>query len=524
MDRQNAAETEVLIVGAGPTGLVLALFLTKLGVRVRIIDKTDGPGTTTRAVVMHARNLEFYQQVGIADKCIEGGLNFAAVNMWVDGRHAAHVKFDDLGEPLSKFSFVLMFPQDAQEKMLGEELAQLGVNVERRTDLISFECPDGGVSARLRNSDGSESVCKAAFIAGCDGGRSTVREELGIGFPGGDYSDVFYVADVEATGPAMNGEVNVAFDDADFLIVFPLKEAGVGRLVGVVTGGAGKQRDEVKWEDVSTRVMEHLKLEVRKVRWFSTYHVHHRVASAFRSGPAFLLGDAAHIHSPVGGQGMNTGIGDAVNLAWKIAGVLQRRIDPAVLDTYETERIAFAETLVETTDRVFEFVTKRGPIAKHVRLDVVPTVFPRLFAMRPIRRAFFRMLSQLAIQYPDSWLSAGHAGHVRGGDRLPWIEWIGEDGTRHDNYQFFTSLDWQLHWYGELPPAVHDSCETLGLTVYEFPWRPQFKDAGLLRNAMYLMRPDEHIALAHPTADVAVLEQYLTKIGYAPRPVAAATA
>jgi 2-polyprenyl-6-methoxyphenol hydroxylase-like FAD-dependent oxidoreductase len=520
MDRP--ADTEVLIVGAGPTGLVLALFLTKLGVRVRIIDTTDGPGTTTRAVVMHARNLEFYQQVGIAQKCIDGGLNFAAVNMWVDGRHAAHVKFDDLGEPLSRFSFVLMFPQDAQEKMLGEELARLGVNVERRTGLISFERPDGGVSARLKLPDGTESVCKADFIAGCDGGRSTVREELGLGFPGGDYSDVFYVADVEATGPAMNGEVNVAFDDADFLIVFPMKEPGVGRLVGVVTGAADKPRDEVKWEDVSTRVMEHLKLEVTKVRWFSTYHVHHRVASAFRSGPAFLLGDAAHIHSPVGGQGMNTGIGDAVNLAWKIAGVLQHRIDPPVLDTYETERIAFAETLVATTDRVFEFVTKRGPIAKHVRLDVAPTIMSRVFSMRPIRRAFFRMLSQLAIEYHDSWLSTGHAGRVRGGDRLPWVEWIGDDGNRHDNYQFFTSLDWQLHWYGELPPAVHDSCETLGLTVYEFPWRPQFKEAGLLRNAMYLMRPDEHIALAHPTADIAVLEQYLTKIGFAPRPVAAA--
>jgi 2-polyprenyl-6-methoxyphenol hydroxylase-like FAD-dependent oxidoreductase len=509
------AETEVLIVGAGPTGLVLALFLTKLGVRVRIIDKTDGPGTTTRAVVMHARNLEFYQQVGIADRCVRDGLKFAAVNMWVDGRHAARAMFDSLGEPFSKFSFALIYPQDKQEEMLVEELARLGVNVERRTELLSFERPAGGVSARLRLADGSEGVCDAEFIAGCDGGRSTVREQIGLGFPGGDYSDVFYVADVEATGPAMNGEVNVAFDDADFLIVFPMTEKGVGRLVGVVTGDTTKPRDQMRWEDVSTRVIEHLKLEITKVRWFSTYHVHHRVASAFRSGPAFLLGDAAHIHSPVGGQGMNTGIGDAVNLAWKIAGVLRRRIDPVVLDTYETERIAFAQTLVATTDRVFEFVTRRGPIAKHVRLDIAPSVFPRLFAMRPIRRAFFRMLSQLAIKYPDSWLSAGHAGHVRGGERLPWVQWTGDDGSTRDNYQFFTSLDWQLHWYGEVPPAVRDSCESLGLPVNAFAWRPEMKAAGLLQNAMYLIRPDEHIALAHPSEDIAVLELYLARIGFA---------
>jgi 2-polyprenyl-6-methoxyphenol hydroxylase-like FAD-dependent oxidoreductase len=220
----STTDTEVLIVGAGPTGLVLALFLTKLGVRVRIIDKTDGPGTTTRALVMHARNLEFYRQVDIANQCVEGGTKFAAVNMWVNGARVGRAALDDLGERFSRFSFILIFPQHAQEKLLVEELAQLGVNVERRTELVSFDRLAGGIRATIKSPAGATDTCRAAYIAGCDGGRSKVREQLGVGFPGGDYSDIFYVADIEGTGPALNGEVNVAFDDADFLIVFPIKE------------------------------------------------------------------------------------------------------------------------------------------------------------------------------------------------------------------------------------------------------------------------------------------------------------
>ena len=209
----------------------------------------------------------------------------------------------------------------------------------------------------MKRPDGTIEACESAYIAGCDGARSYVREALQIGFPGGAYTHLFYIADVQASGPTMNGELHLALDTSDFLFAFPLKGEGRARLVGTVGEQAEHQHDDLSWDDVSKRVIERMRIEVERVNWFSTYRVYHRVADHFSKGRAFLLGDAAHIHSPVGGQGMNTGIGDAVNLAWKLAAVLQGHADASILDSYEPERIAFARRLVATTDRAFTGVT-----------------------------------------------------------------------------------------------------------------------------------------------------------------------
>ena len=185
---------------------------------------------------------------------------------------------------------------------------------------------------------------------------------------------------------------------------------------------AEHQHENLSWNDVSKRVIEWMRIDVERVNWFSTYRVHHRVADHFRKGRAFLLGDAAHIHSPVGGQGMNTGIGDAVNLAWKLAAVLHGRADASLLDSYEPERIAFARRLVATTDRAFTGVTSPGAIARRVRLHIVPLLIPLLFKFATVRRFMFRTISQTAVNYRGSSLSEGRAGAVHGGDRLPWVK------------------------------------------------------------------------------------------------------
>src|SRR5215831_19681051 len=306
----------VLIVGAGPTGLVLALWLTRFGVRVRIIDKTAEPGTTSRAVAVQARTLELYRQVGLSGAVVEAGVKVVAANLWVGGARAARLPLGRLGEELSPFPYALTYPQDAHERLLIERLDALGVKVERRTELVRFDQHPEQVRAVLRRADGSEEVCEAAYLAGCDGAHSTVREALATGFPGGTYSGLFYVADVDAAGPAADGDIHVDLEEADFLAVFPLKGPGRLRLVGPVRWEPDREHRELTFDDVGKRAVGNLKLAIAKLNWFSTYRVHHRVAARFRVGRAFLLGDAAHVHSPVGGQGMNTGIGDAVNLAW----------------------------------------------------------------------------------------------------------------------------------------------------------------------------------------------------------------
>ena len=316
-----------------------------------------GAGTTSRALAVQARTLELYRQLDLADAVVAQGHKVGAVNLWVKGEPAARLPFETIGSNLTPYSFLQIFPQDRHERLLIDRLQALGVAVERRTELVGFTDAGDRILACLRGSDGHEESCEAQYIAGCDGARSIVRETIGTGFPGGTYRQIFYVADVEGAGPAVNGELHVDLDEADFLAVFPLAGQGRARLIGTVRDKRADHADTLAFADVSDRAINHLKVRIAKVNWFSTYHVHHRVTEHFRKGRAFLLGDAAHIHSPAGGQGMNTGIGDAINLSWKLATVLAARAPDSLLDSYEAERIGFARRLVATTDRVFSFVT-----------------------------------------------------------------------------------------------------------------------------------------------------------------------
>ena len=496
-------ETDVLIVGAGPTGLVLALWLTKLGVKVRIIDKTAEPGTTSRALAVQARTLELYRQLDLTAAVLEKGHRVPAVNLWVKGEAAARLSFESVGSGLTPYPFLHIFPQDQHERLLIERLEALGVAVERRTELTGFTNEENGITARLRGPDGQEHDCKASYIAGCDGARSIVRDIIGTGFPGGTYRQIFYVADVEAAGPALNGELHVDLDEADFLGVFPLAGQGRARLIGTVRDERADRADTLTFQDISDRAINHLKVQVRKVNWFSTYHVHHRVTQHFRKRHAFLLGDAAHIHSPAGGQGMNTGIGDAINLAWKLAAVVAGRAPDALLDSYEAERIGFARRLVATTDRAFSFVTAEGRVADILRTRVAPVVIPRVVAFKPVREFMFRTISQITLNYRGGPLSRGTAGHVHGGDRLPWAP---VDGA--DNFAPLATMDWQIHVHGSVSTELAAWCSARDVPLHVFGWQSEHEKAGLARDALYLLRPDSYVALADGSGAASALDRY----------------
>jgi 2-polyprenyl-6-methoxyphenol hydroxylase-like FAD-dependent oxidoreductase len=499
----------VLIAGAGPTGMVLALWLTRLGVPVRLIDGAPGPGTTSRALAVQARTLELYAQIGLADEVVKRGCRVEAANLWVRGERRATAVFGKLGAGVSPFPYVFVYPQDAHERLLVERLADLGVQVERRCELLGFEESAGRVRARLKLADGATETFETSYVAGCDGAHSTVRNTLGIGFGGGTYQHLFYVADVQAAGAVLDGGLHIAFDERDFLIVFPLSGPGNARLVGTLRDDSGEAREQLSWNDVGTRVMQWLPIQVSRVNWFSTYRVHHRVAEQFRKRRAFLLGDAAHIHSPVGGQGMNTGIGDAVNLAWKLAAVLNGRAPESILDSYEPERIAFARRLVKTTDRAFTAVTSTTHMARWLKLDVFPRVLPLLFKTPSTRRLMFRTVSQVSVNYRGSALSAGQAGATHGGDRLPWVEL----GSGADNFAPLRSLEWQAHVYGEVPAGVGAACAARGLPLHVFPWDAGMGARGLAPHALYLVRPDGYVGLAAARDAAAALTAYLDARG-----------
>ena len=488
MSQAEARAAEVLIAGAGPTGLVLALWLTGLGVAVRIIDSASEPGTTSRALAVQARTLELYEQMDLAQELVRRGHKVPAVNLWARGERATRLDFSNLGEHLTRYAFALVFPQDEHERLLIERLAARGVQVERSSELTGFSDDGGRILARLRTPEGERS-CEASYLAGCDGARSRVRTCIGAGFPGGTYRQVFYVADIEGSGPPVDGELHVDLDEADFLAVFPLAASVRVRLVGAVRDERAEHPEQLEFADVSDRAIRHMHLQVERVNWFSTYHVHHRVASSFAHGRAFIVGDAAHIHSPVGGQGMNTGIGDAINLAWKLAAVLHAGADPGLLASYEVERIAFARRLVASTDRVFGFVSADGPIAELVRTRFAPAVLARATAIQRVREFMFRSVSQIMVNYRDMPLAQGVAGQVHGGDRLPWVEGA-------DNYGPLREMCWQVHVYGEAGEPLRAACAAQALPLHVFPWTPAHHGAGLARDACYLLRPDGYVALA----------------------------
>ncbi len=495
--------SDVLIVGAGPSGLVLALWLNKLGVNVRIIDKAHGPGTTSRALLVHARTLELYGQLELAEAVVAGGYQADVMNLWAGGQRRARVEIGAIGKGITPFPWLEVFPQDEHERLLVDRLAAVGIAIERNTELLDFTDLGTHVCARFRNAQGNEETCEALFIAGCDGARSVVRQRILGDFPGGTYQQIFYVADIRGSGPVMNGEVHIDIDEADFLLVFGMERGQRVRLVGVVSGERAEHAETLTFDDVSKKVIRNLQLQIGKVDWFSTYHVHHRVATHFRKGRAFLVGDAGHLHSPVGGQGMNTGIGDAINLAWKLAAVVQGKAGERLLDSYEAERRPFALRLVNTTDRMFTLATSPGRFAKFVRTRLVPRAMPLIVRLSAVQRLMFRTVSQTMISYRNGPLGSGKAGRVHGGDRLPWAPAGGRD-----NFASLNTMHWQVHVYGRATPEVTQWCISHDVPLQVFDWSPEHEQAGLAPDALYLIRPDSYVALADPSGSASELERF----------------
>ena len=506
-------DTQVIVAGAGPTGLTLALWLRTLGVDCLVVDKAPGPGTTSRALAVQARTLEFHRQVGIVDEVLAAGIRIEKLSIRTPRRVAASLRLADFGEGLSKYSFAFALPQDVHERILTGCLERMGQKVEWKCELLGFEETPEGVSARLRK-DGQEYSVRSAYLAGCDGARSVVRHGLGLAFPGGTYEQSFYVADVQGDGEVTRNGLDICFGSYGFGIIMPVRQTGSLRLIGIVPE-VYEGDDHIDFEDIRHEVERDTGVTVKSVNWFSTYRVHHRVADRFRVGRVFIAGDAGHIHSPAGGQGMNTGIGDAVNLAWKLAAVIQGRAAAELLDSYEAERIAFARLLVSSTDQAFKIVAGRSALAGLWRRHVMPRIAGLITRFRFGRHAFFGLISQTRIDYRKSAVSVGAAGSVQAGDRLPYVS-----DAASDNFEPLASIDWQVHVYGTIEENFRASVSGAGIPIIAFPWTASAAEAGLVMNAAYLVRPDGHLAWVGERQDGEAFRKYVERFAIRARPAA----
>ncbi|CEJ56991.1 hypothetical protein PMG11_05701 [Penicillium brasilianum] len=501
-------ETDVLIAGAGPTGLVLALWLHTQGVRIRILDQAAGPAPNSRALAVHARILELYRQLDLADELINRGYQLPATNVWVNGSHRAHINLREFGTELTPYPYLLTFPQDEHERLLEKRLNSLGIFVERKTTLQKFVDNGSSITATLACANEDESTCEAAYIVGCDGAHSVVRHGIGANYEGGTYVPLFYIADIvaeEQDSPLFNGEAHLNFVDETFNLILPYVEERHVRLIGTTIPkstenqqtNTSESQPEVTFEDVLPEIKKTTNIDIQKVNWFSTYRSHHRVAEKYRSNRAFLVGDAAHIHSPVGGQGMNTGIMDAINLAWKLATVIKQpsmtlEAKDALLDTYESERRSFALDVVGATDHGFTILTSSGFIPHLLRAWVIPYLIPLVTRFQATRTEIFRRGSQLVCCYRGSSMLNEHtqgSEAVQPGDRLPWVK-----TERGDNYSNLRDICWQVHLYGESRVSLKEWCETKHVQLTEVEWDEKHGKAGFKKGAAYLLRPDQYIA------------------------------
>jgi len=523
---------DVLVVGAGPTGLALAAELAAFGVRARLIDRGLDRVHESRALAIQPRTLEVLAGFGVTDELIASGNRAVQLRMHVAGR-VLTVPMFDLGLDDTAYPFLLFLSQAETERVLGEYLAAAGVPVERGVELAGLSHAADAATATLRHRDGREEVVPARYVAGCDGGHSSVRRLAGIRFEGSSYPQTFVLADTEADG-IEPGAAHVFVCQTGMLFFFPLITPATWRLLAMRPPADRTPPDTpVVLDEVQALASTYTGGTVRlhDPVWMTNFRLHHRAAAHYRAGRVFLAGDAAHVHSPAGAQGMNTGIQDAVNLGWKLAQILRGVTDPALLDTYESERAPIGRMVLRFTDRAFTIATSTQPIVRLARTRLPPIVIPLALKARTARAYAFRAASELDIRYRHSRLSLDGPNPPRkgpkAGDRLPDAS-IVHHGQPSRLHRALAAAGWHLLLCG--PPdawpaqamtqlqerhpglvAVHH------LTMQNTPGALHDPDGQALRRlgltarhtAQYLVRPDGHVGYRAGGTDATQLARYL---------------
>jgi len=427
----------VLIVGAGPTGLALAALLRSFGIRARIIDRALDRAHESRALGVQARTLELLQTIGLGDALVARGNPSARLMVHVGGRVVGETELGSFGGSDTKYPFVLFVSQAETERLLGDHLATEGVAIERGVELVSFAPNVDGVECVLRHGDGRTEALRARYLVGCDGAHSTVRKGAGIAFEGDAYLQDFLLGDVEAdASPGLSFVPNTlhpCVGRRGIAIFFPLGKPTTWRVIAMSGASATAARsgastvDKPLTSELSLGELQTVVdgatgggVKLRDPAWLAHFHLHHRQAAHYQRGSIFLAGDAGHIHSPVGAQGMNTGIQDAWNLGWKLALVVNGLATPRLLDSYEAERWPVGRKLLRYTDRLFSALVRSlsdNAFASWLRRNVAATVIPTVLTSRRLRSAGFRFISELGIRYRRSPAVAEGEPRLRAGPR-----------------------------------------------------------------------------------------------------------
>jgi 2-polyprenyl-6-methoxyphenol hydroxylase-like FAD-dependent oxidoreductase len=518
-------EADVLIVGAGPTGLSLACQLLRYGIDSVVVEKSAGLTPYSKAIGVHARTLEIFDQIGLAQGAVAKGAIAGRARLLIDGEIRGELEFSDIGKGLSPFPFVLMLEQSKTEYLLYEYLRSHQSDVLWKTELLSFSQDADRVVAQVKTSDDERQAIAAKYVVGCDGPKSLVRHQLGLTFGGSTFERIFYVADAHVDWQMSHDTLHVCFSPDSFVVFFPLKGEKRYRIVGVFPEEFNRDESGILYEEIEARIKteSQLDLDIFDVEWFSTYKVHTRHANKFSAGRGFLAGDSAHVHTPAGAQGMNTGIQDGYNLAWKIALAIRGNADAKLLDSYNEERLENAKHLLKTTDRFFGFAAGTDWLMNFFRLHVLPPLAKHLFSLDAVRKVAFPLVSQIGISYRHSSLS-NHAGdedfEVKAGDRLPYFLVDGKsiyDRLQQAKFHFlvFSSEPNNFHALkneldGRYSELVDFNASSISPEVQEI--------FGTDKDFSVLLRPDNHVGFISSDISSGSVQDYLTRfIGHCKR-------
>jgi len=508
-------QTDVLIVGAGPTGLALACQLIRYGIDFVIIDKKETTTPYSKAIGVQARTLEIYEQIGLADKLIALGAKAEKARMFAGGKVRGEIEFNELGRGMSPYPYVLLVEQGKHEALLYDHIKSLGNDVRWQCELENFTQDNNSVIATVKTAVGHAEAIHAKYLVGCDGAKSLVRHSLGLTFEGSTFERLFYVADVQIEWEFGHDALQGFLMRNSLLAFFPMTGEKQYRIVGTFPEEFAKDEGEVLYEEIEHRIRldAEIDFDITKVNWFSTYKVHTRHVNKFSEGRCFLAGDSAHIHTPAGAQGMNTGIQDSYNLAWKIAFVLNNAPEK-LLETYNHERLENAHNLMQTTDRFFNLVASPNPFLVFVRLYIFPYIANLAFNLDAIKRFVFPRISQIAINYRSSPLSTKSGSFkIKAGDRMPWFEIDGAsiyDSLHEPGFHLLLFLDGKTdvpplpsnlmqRWTGLIDTHIFSTTETVA------------KAFGTNKPFFVLLRPDNYIGLIADEFSPDLIVKYLNQ-------------
>lgn len=537
-------ETDVLIVGAGPTGLMMACQLAFHGVNCRIIDKKNRQTNYSGALLIQARTLELLDQLGLAEKALQKGQIAEKVSLIHNGKLTLELDIGNMGLGASKFPFILMLTQTYTEELLIEYLDKLGIHVERNTTLIEFSQNEQTIQSQLLNAEEKTEIVRSKYLIGSDGSYSHVRELLNISWHGKTTNTPLFVADCHVEKIPENEIDNTYLPLSDFgkEIIFSISDNGIAgffslkngnwRIDSVIPNDMKNNKDfsfaEVV-QDFASRIKMNVKLH--NPHWFSVFYPNTFLAERFSKNRCFLVGDAAHVHTPIGAQGMNTGIQDSYNLAWKLAFVIKNGVSDKLLETYSTERKRIASQLIRTTDRYFGIAINTNSTAQLMRTRIIPWVLRSLsplLRLNVLKRAFFRGISQINLHYKTKNHTRFNPFKSRSplpGERWPYFRLSDESAQEYQLQEKVSGKSFVLFCFAKDKQELSGIQSKLHKIQNRYPNLLAFEiinysdhtyklyhKLGIKNSGYYLVRPDGYVALQNKNLLFDPLQQYLEKL------------